>query len=226
MQPERVAFLSLEEIIYFEAQMNSTKTTKSINYLVKVAMLGSLSYLVMMLQFPILPVVPFMKMDFSNVVTLIGGFALGPSAAFFIDSIRLMFDCVVDGTTTGYVGEFSAWLLGITYSVPASIIYKKRRTLKSATFAVILAFLLSNIVGILSNKFIMFPLFGMPEAKTNELLLIGVLPFNLIKFSCVSIIVMLLYKPLSPVIKKEYSLHSKAKKQEAIVEDEKNVEQK
>lgn len=201
--------------------MNATRS-KSINYLVKVAMLGTLSYLVMLLQFPILPVVPFMKMDFSNAVTLIGGFALGPSAAFFIDSIRLMFDCLIDGSATGYVGEFSAWLLGITYSVPASIIYKKRRTLKSATFAVILAFILSNVMGIISNKFIMFPLFGLPEAQTNNLLLVGVLPFNVIKYLCVSIIVMLLYKPLSPILKRQYTVHAKSKNATIAGGEEKN----
>lgn len=196
--------------------MNSR--TKSINYMVKVAMLGTLSYLVMLLQFPLLPAAPFLKMDFSNVITLIGGFALGPMASLIIDSIRLMFDCLIDGTTTGFVGEFSAWLLGITYCVPSSIIYKYRRNIKGAFVAIVVAFVLSNCMGIISNKFIMFPLFGIPAEAINGMLVSAVLPFNAIKYSIVSVIVLLVYKPLSPIIKKQYTLHSKTSKNKSNID--------
>lgn len=207
--------------------MNATRT-KSINYLVKIAMLGSLAYLVMLLQFPVIPSAPFLKMDFSNVITLIGGFALGPTAAFFIDSVRLMFDCLIDGSTTGYVGEFSAWLLGITFSVPASYIYKKHRTFKTAVFSVILAFVLSNIMGIISNKYIMFPLFGIPAEAIDDMLVTAVLPFNCIKYSVVAIIVLLLYKPMSPILKKQYSMHNgkRLRNKDAIVQKDTAVAQR
>ena len=191
--------------------MNSTTRSKSINYLVKVAVLGALSGLVMMLQFPILPAAPFMKFDFSNVITLIGGFALGPSAAFFIDSIRLLIDCL-EGSATGYVGEFSAWLLGITYSVPASILYKYRKGFKWAVVAVIMSFILSNLMGVVSNWFIMFPLFGIPAEAIPNMIVTAVIPFNVIKYLIVSVIVLLLYKPLSPLLKKTYTIQKKKDK--------------
>lgn len=190
--------------------MNSTTRSKSINYLVKVAVLGALSGLVMLLQFPILPAAPFLKFDFSNVITLIGGFALGPSAAFFIDSIRLMIDCL-EGSSTGYVGELSAWILGITYSVPASILYKYKKGFKWAFIAVVISFILSNLVGIISNWFVMFPLFGIPQEAIPNMVLTTVIPFNVIKYFIVSTIVLLLYKPLSPLLKKTYTISKKEK---------------
>ncbi len=197
--------------------MNSTTRSKSINYLVKIAVLGALSGLVMMLQFPILPSAPFLKFDFSNVITLIGGFALGPSAAFFIDSIRLMIDCL-EGSATGYVGEFSAWLLGITFSVPASILYKYKKGFKWAVVAVAISFVLSNLMGIVSNWFIMFPLFGIPAEAIPNMVLTTVIPFNLIKYTIVSAIVLLLYKPLSPLLKKTYAISKKEKVENKNVE--------
>ena len=56
------------------------KQTNRLTYIVKIAMLGVLAYVVMFLEFA-LPVFPsFLKMDFSDLIPLLGSLALGPVA--------------------------------------------------------------------------------------------------------------------------------------------------
>lgn len=51
---------------------------KTVNYIVKVAILAALSAVIMLLEFP-LPFAPgFYKLDLSEAVILMGGFAMGP----------------------------------------------------------------------------------------------------------------------------------------------------
>ena len=53
---------------------------KTVNYIVKVAILAALSAVIMLLEFP-LPFAPgFYKLDLSEAVILMGGFAMGPVA--------------------------------------------------------------------------------------------------------------------------------------------------
>ena len=54
---------------------------KTVNYIVKIAILAALSAVIMLLEFP-LPFAPgFYKLDLSEAVILMGGFAMGPVAA-------------------------------------------------------------------------------------------------------------------------------------------------
>ena len=199
--------------------MNTSKRSKAINYICKIAIMGALAGIVMLLKFPILPTAPFLEFDFSNVIVLISGFALGPFAAFLVASIRLAIDCM-GGSATGYVGEFSAWLLCMTYSVPASILYKYKKGFKWAMVAVAISLVLSNLMGIVSNWFIMFPLFGIPAEAIPNMIVTAVIPFNLIKFSIISVCVLLLYKPLSPVLKHNFQAKKKTvTKNQMVLED-------
>ena len=49
--------------------------------MVTVAMLASISFVIMFFAFPVVPLFPFMKVDFSEIPILIGAYLLGPGAA-------------------------------------------------------------------------------------------------------------------------------------------------
>ena len=83
----------------------STKKKMDAMSIAKISMLGALSCLFMLFQFP-LPLIapPFYQIDFSEVVVLIGGFALGPWAAVCIEGIKILLNFVMNGSTTMGVG--------------------------------------------------------------------------------------------------------------------------
>ena len=69
-------------------QVKANNSRKTINYVVKIAILAALSAVIMLLEFP-LPFAPgFYKLDLSEAVILMGGFAMGPVAAAVIELIK------------------------------------------------------------------------------------------------------------------------------------------
>lgn len=48
----------------------------TLHRLVGIALLGAIAYILMLLEFPILPVAPWMKIDFSDIPILMGSFSL------------------------------------------------------------------------------------------------------------------------------------------------------
>lgn len=185
--------------------------------LVLLAMLSAMSFILMLFDFPILFIAPnFYKMDFSELPVLIGVFSLGPVAGIIIEAIKILLHIVFRGTSTGYVGEFASFLMGCALAIPAGIVYMKNHTRKGALIGLIVGSICLVIVGILANYYIMLPLYSnfMPlEAIINAgaaiwpavsstftfvLLIVG--PFNLFKGVVLSIVTLLVYKPLSKLI--------------------------
>lgn len=201
----------------------STKKKMDVMTIAKVSMLGALSCLFMLFQFP-LPFIapPFYQIDFSEVVVLIGGFSLGPWAAVFIEAIKILLNFVMNGTATMGVGELANFIMGCSLAVPAAIIYKKGKNKKSACIGMLCGTILMAITGSLLNYFILIPAYAffMAPAITIEgiiamgstihssidtlwkIILLCVVPFNIIKGTLVSIIVLLSYKKISILLKK------------------------
>ena len=102
--------------------------------------------------------------------------------------------------------------------IPAGIIYKRKKTKKSAVIGMIVSTLVMAVVGVFLNAYVMIPMYSafMPieqivEAgkaiipwvnSTFTFCLFCVLPFNLIKGIIVSVVVAIIYKPLSRLIHK------------------------
>ena len=192
------------------------KNTK-VKYIVKIALLSALSVVIMLLEFPLVFVAPsFYELDLSESVILMGGFALGPVAAAIMEFIKNVLNILINGTTTGFVGEFANFATGCCLTVPASLIYKYRKSLKGALVGMAVGIVSLAIAGGLVNYFIMLPMYSafMPiediisagAAITGFIhdkvtfVLFAVVPFNLIKGILCSIVCLLLYKRLSKIL--------------------------
>lgn len=190
----------------------------------KVAMIGMFSAIAMILHifdFP-LPFAPeFYKLDFSELPILIGTFAFGPAAGVMMEFIKILLKLFVKGTSTAFVGDLANFVIGCSFILPASVVYAFRKTRKSAIAACITGTVILTFFGTAFNAVYLLPafskLYGMPldtilemGAKINPLVTEGsivsfvaacVAPLNIIKGLSVSIITLLVYKPLSPIIK-------------------------
>lgn len=203
----------------FKEGMKNYFTATRISY---IALFTALSYVVYLLDFSLLPGSPisFLKLDFSNVFVMIGGFALGPVAGVIIGVLKEVIHALTVGNTA-FVGELANILYILTYTLIPAIVYKKHKGIKTVILTLVLGCISQCVFCLPIGYFLTFPAFynaygGSWEAGQQLLLdtWYWVLLFNLIKTVSISAVVMLLYKPLSRLIKltsaKFQSLEKKA----------------
>ncbi len=190
----------------------------------KVAMIGMFSAVAMILMlfdFP-LPFAPgFYKLDFSELPILVGTFAFGPAAGVMMEFVKILLKLFIKGTSTAFVGDLANFVVGCSFILPASVIYTFRKNKKNAIIACVAGTLIITLFGTFFNAVYLLPafakLYGTPMetllamgSEVNPLAKEGdivsfvaacVAPMNLIKGLSVSIVTLLIYKPLSPIIK-------------------------
>lgn len=74
-----------------------TVTHQRIQRLVGIACLGALAFILMFFEFPVLPMAPYLKLDFSDVPVLLGGYIYGPFGGIIIAAIK----CLIHGMIHG-----------------------------------------------------------------------------------------------------------------------------
>lgn len=190
----------------------------------KLAMIGMFSAIAMILHvldFPIFFAPGFYKMDFSELPILVGSFAFGPVAGVMMEFVKILLKLCIKGTSTAFIGDLANFVVGCSLIIPASTVYSFKKTKKSAIIACIVGTLVMTVFGTAFNAVYLLPAFskfyGMPldailamGAEVNPLAKEGsivsfvvacVAPMNLIKGTLVSVVTLLIYKPLSPIIK-------------------------
>ena len=191
----------------------------SVRMLVQIGMLSAVAVVLMLFEIP-LPFAPsFYEIDFSEVPVLIGCFAMGPAAGAAIELVKILLNFVINGTQTAGVGELANFIIGCSFVIPAGIIYKRDHSKKGALIGMIAGTLLMVALGCVMNAFVLLPVygkaFGMPiEAligmgtavnpnitSLSTFVMFAVAPFNLLKGFLDSVIVMLIYKKISPILK-------------------------
>lgn len=192
----------------------------TIKYITKVAVLSAVSAVLMLLEFPLWFTPPFYKLDLSETVILIGGFALGPGAALLIELLKNLLNLLLNGTSAAFVGELANFVTGCTLVVPAAMIYRHKKSLKSAILGMVVGSVSLALVGSALNYFILVPtyveMYKMPldaiielASKANgavtdlkSMIVFAVAPFNLLKGVICSVLACLLYKRVSGILHK------------------------
>lgn len=196
------------------------KTKLGTREIVTIGMLGAIAVVLMLFEIPLPFAPPFYEIDFSEVPVLIGCFALGPVAGVIIEFVKILLNLVINGSATAGVGELANFCIGCSFCIPAGIIYKRNKTKKSAIIGLVSGTLVMTFLGCFINAYIMLPTyakaFHMPIDSLIEMgtkvnnsitnlftfVMFAVVPFNLLKGVLVSIIVILIYKKISPIIKR------------------------
>ncbi|MFQ9516443.1 MAG: ECF transporter S component [Eubacterium sp.] len=197
--------------------MKKLFTTKN---LVLMAMFSALATVLMLLEFPLPFIAPsFYEIDLSEIPILIGSFMMGPVAGVIMEAVKILLKLLIKGTSTAYVGDFANFCIGCCLVIPASIIYKHKKSKKNAFIGMAAGTAVMAAAGVILNYFVMIPFyvkaFGMPldaiigaGASINPLIsnkltfvLICVAPFNIVKGVIDGLITALIYKRISTLIK-------------------------
>ncbi len=196
--------------------MNNKINAKTVAF---TGMLGALSAVLMMFNFPV-PFVPsFLKFDIAELPALFAGFILGPISGCFVIIVKIALKLVIQGTDTAFVGEAMNMVASLAFILPASIIYRFYHTKKGALVSLVVSTLFVSVVCVVVNAYISFPmyskLYGLSMDKiikmgaavnpfvhdSFSLMLYGVLPFNIIKYAATSFITYIFYKKCANVLR-------------------------
>lgn len=184
--------------------------------------MSAIAAVLMVFDFPIVFIAPsFYKIDFSDLPCIIGSFALGPLCGAIMEILKILIKLLIKPTSTVFVGELSNLLCGLSYVVTAGFIYNKHHNKKGALSSLIIGSIVCVILSLFVNYFITIPFYvSLYGISMEEIVKLGqlifpfinskstfviscVLLFNMIKMIIVSSITFILYKKISPFLKKE-----------------------
>ena len=182
------------------------------------AILGAVATVLMFFSFSIPVILPsFLAMDFSELPALIASFTLGPVSGATVCLIKNVVN--LPTSSTGGAGELCNFLMGVTFVVPAGLIYKDRKDRVGAVVGSFVGALVMAILSLPINYFISYPAYAvffnmttdkvmamyqaiLPWVKTlPQALLVFNMPFTFVKAMCSVLITFVIYKRISPLIK-------------------------
>lgn len=182
-------------------------------------MFAAIAVVLMLFEVPVPFAPPFYGLDLSELPVLIGAYAFGPVAGVLIEFCKIVLKVFFKPTSTAFVGELANFVIGCSFLLPASGIYLFRKTRKNAVIGAAAGTFCMTVFGTAFNAVYLLPkfaqLFGMPldaiiamGTEINPaidsiatLVVLAVAPLNLLKGGLVSLITILIYKKISPIIK-------------------------
>lgn len=200
--------------------MSANKNSKKIDSkkIAVTGMLAGVAVVLMYLEFPI-PIMPsFIKFDFSDLPALLGAYALGPVAGVVICFIKNLIHLAVSQSML--IGELSNFILGSVFVLIAGMIYKHKKSKTAALWGGVAGAVAMGVFSIASNYFVVYPIYykvAIPEQvilslyqaifpSVQNILMCLVyfnMPFTIVKGLISVAISMVIYKPLSPLLKGE-----------------------
>lgn len=189
--------------------------TKSVRYITVTAMLAAVSFILQYIEISI-PIMPsFIKFDFSDLPALLGSFAMGPVCGVLICLVKNVLHLAFSNSM--FVGELSNFILGSVFVAVAGLIYKNKKTKTGALVGGIVGALVMGAFSLVSNWFLVYPVYYkvmpkevilgayqaiLPSMKSIfQSLVCFNLPFTIVKGLIAVAIAMVIYKPLSLILK-------------------------
>ena len=179
------------------------------------AMLAAMAYIVMaFIRIPIMPAAPFLEYDPKDIFFVIAGFLFGPLESLVIIVLVCLIE-MVTVSTSGPIGLLMNVIASVCFVIPAALIYKKK---KSLTFAVIglAAGVLCMTGSMVLWNWLISPLYmGVPQEVIVPMLPTVFAPFNLIKAGINMGLTLMIYKPISTILRKSGILEEKSASKKA-----------
>ena len=210
--PEEVQTPAAEAVEKEESKQKRSAKEVLANYFMAtriayIAIFTALSFALRFWEIVLLPGTPvgMLKLDFSNIFPLLGGFALGPIAGVTIGVLKEVLWMFF--SSTGGVGELANIVMLLPFVLIPSIGYKYHKGIKSVILLVSIACVFEVAWCFPVNWLLNFPVFVGFNWKFGMSFFINnyvwgwVMLFNLIKWVVTAVVVMLIYKSISQLIK-------------------------
>lgn len=195
------------------------KTISRSKWLATTAVLSAMASILYFLEIPAPLMPPFIQFDFSMLPIFIGNITLGPLSGIVIAAVKDLIHLIIKGAgATGGIGDLADFFTCACFILPSGFIYKKFPSFKGMTIGLITGcFSAALLSGLLFNALVVYPLYdkfilkmqaiiGMyqkirPSAKNLwEVLAIFNVPYTFLKCVVISIIAVIISKPLQSVL--------------------------
>ena len=173
---------------------------KDTKKLVLMAMIAAAAYITVFLVR--IPVVLFLKYEPKDVIITIGGFLLGPMAAFICSLVVSLIEMLTI-SETGIIGCVMNLISTCSFACIAALIYKKKRNLLGAILGLVAGSATMIAVMLLWN-YLVTPLYmaGTSRADIATMLVPVFLPFNALKAGFNTALTLAFYKPIVTALRK------------------------
>ncbi|MBP5184715.1 MAG: ECF transporter S component [Lachnospiraceae bacterium] len=184
---------------------------------------GLLTAVAVVLQFVQIPMpflIPsFIKFDASDLPALVGSFAYGPVVGIIIEFLKNLIHYLT-ASSSGFVGPLSNFLLGAVFAGVAGLFYIRKKNKKNAIIGAFAGAVAMALLSVPINHFIVYPFYYqfmkeevvlaqyqaiLPSMKSVlQCLFVFNMPFTLAKGVACALITMIIYKPISPLLKWDF----------------------
>ena len=187
--------------------MNNKKLRK----MILIAILGSISTVLMQFNFP-LPALPgFLKIDFSEIPAVLAIMTMGPIAGISVELLKNVLYWFFSGSPTGVpVGEIANFTTGILFILPIYFIFNKFKSSKGLAAGLIAGTVAMAVGMSLLNYAVFLPMYtyflNVPAVSGDALytmIIAGILPFNILKGIILMVITLLLFKSMDKWISQQ-----------------------
>lgn len=174
--------------------------------LILISILAALSFILMLLQFPIPFIPPFLTVDLSDIPAFIGFLLLGGIAGSLIIVLKIVLYGLLMASEP--IGPLSNLLAAFSLLLPIYFMYMRSKTKKSLIAGFTLGIISLTIMMAVLNYFVLLPMYGLIIDHTDLIANIravvtaGIIPFNIIKGIIVSLAAYLVYIKLIPKLEK------------------------
>lgn len=183
--------------------------------MILLAILGAWAVILRFFDFPILPVAPFLKVDFSDLAVLVGMLVNGPVGIITVAFIRDLINYILQGGEAGFpIGAVMSFTASVVMFVPTHYILNSLQNVNWRVKEVLMS--LTLIVGLvvsmsLINYFVALPIYttvlNFPIDDYFGYVLAVVAPFNLIKGIFLSVGQILVLKMVPKLLIKRNTIY-------------------
>ena len=176
--------------------------------IVSIALFAAMGLVLQYVAFPIIPMFDYLKVDFSDIPVMLSMFLFGPMAGIVTALLRSVLHLFTTGLSPqNLVGDAASFLATTVFTLPVYYFFNKGQATRFKASGIVVGILSMSLLMSIANYFVITPLYlmffnigadsflGMSLAKY---VVIGILPFNLIKGSIVSAVFVFLYAKLLP----------------------------
>lgn len=184
--------------------------------LVFVGMLSGISYLLMALNFPLPGLPAFLKIDFSEIPAMLATILLGPIAGLAVEAIKNTLHYIIQGSTTGVpIDQLANFLAGLFFLLPFAFVFQKIRSMKGVLFGLAAGTISMSVAMSLLNYYFILPAYtlflNMPQmsiAEVKQVIIAGILPFNLIKGTIIAIVFLMIYGRIKEWLQHKFNVQN------------------
>lgn len=182
--------------------------------MVSIALFASMGLVLQYFDFPLIPAFPFLKIDFSDIPVMLSMFLFGPGAGLLTAGIRSTLHLLTTGLSApNLVGDFASFVATSAFTLPMYYFFHKNGDqLKGKILGTTTGIFSVSLVMSIANYFVITPLYlyffqvnaaNFLGMSLGSYVVMGILPFNLIKGGIVSIVFLILHAKLLPWLSKK-----------------------